>query len=109
MSDTRPPMRRWLKRILIPLAILITLPVGFYFYAQWQGERDLQAALAELDASGEEWRWEEIALNRPPLSEGNDANALLARVFALGIRVSNAKYRIREQALSHAPNALIPA
>ncbi len=99
-------MRRWLKRILIPLAILIALPVGFYFYAQWRGERELQAAIAELDATGEPWRWEDIEAARPKLDPKNDIRQLVLDVHR---GVSNGFYMKKavERALDLAPNRLI--
>src|SRR5207253_851461 len=105
----RPSMRRWLKRILIPLAILIALPVGFYFYAQWQGERELQSALAELDASGEAWRWEEVLAARPPVKDGNDIRDLVFSACGLMPRSFGRNYSMREDPRLEWPPVAFPA
>ena len=99
-------MRRWLKRLLIPLAILIALPVGFYFYAQWQGERELQAAIAELDAEGP-WRWEELEAQRAALDPKNDIRPLVLEVHR---QVSGGFFTRKaiEVALERPPHHLIP-
>ncbi len=99
-------MRRWLKRILIPLAILIALPVGFYFYAQWRGERELQAAIAELDAEGP-WRWEDIVLARPPLPEKDDIKAAIKKARSLTPGTFWSNHQVREKILELAPSAQI--
>src|SRR6266496_5645079 len=73
-------MRRWLKRILIVLAVFVLPPVAFYFYATWQGERELRAAIAGLDAQGEPWRWEDLMAAQPELADEDDVHGLIASV-----------------------------
>src|SRR6266568_2796464 len=73
-------MRRWLKRIVIVLAVFVLPPVAFYYYSVWQGERELRAAIAELDAQGEPWRWDDLLAARPELAEEDDVRELIASV-----------------------------
>src|SRR5262249_27851698 len=75
-------MRRWLKRIVIVLAVFVPLLSAFYFYAQWQGERELRAVIAELDAQDEPWRWDDLLAARPTGPEDEHVRALLNRVSA---------------------------
>ena len=70
-------MRRWTKRILIVLAVFVLPVVAFYFYASWQGERELRAVLAQLDADEAPWRWEDLIAARPKLAEHEDARAVV--------------------------------
>jgi len=73
-------MRRWLKRIIITL-VIVSIPVAaFWFYAAWQGERELRAAIAELDESGEPWRLEDLLAARPKLAGQDDVRELIASV-----------------------------
>lgn len=73
-------MRRWLNRILIVLAVFVLPPVAFYFYSVWQGERELRAAIEELDAAGEPWRWEDLMAARPALADEDDVRELIDSV-----------------------------
>jgi hypothetical protein len=100
-------MRRWIKRILIVLAVFLLPPVGFYFYVTWQGERELRAVMAELDANESPWRWEDIIAARPKLDEKTDARAVVlnARQLAPGFF---GRFSIWEKVYDRPPNALIP-
>jgi hypothetical protein len=99
-------MRRWSKRILIVLAVFVLPPVALYFYASWKGEQELRAAIEELDARGEPWRWEELHASRPKLAEQDDVRAIIASVYrkTSGGQLNKAV----EIRLDHPPNAVIP-
>src|SRR5207253_622926 len=84
----------------------IPLVVAFWFYAAWQGERELRAAIAELDALGEPWRWDELEAARSPLMDKDDARQLILSVHR---QVSRGLLTNRsvELALDRPPYALI--
>lgn len=100
-------MRRWTKRILILLAVFVLPVAAFYFYARWQGERELRAVLAELDANETPWRWEDLIAARPKLDEHTDARAVVmnARQLAPGF---DGQYRIWEKVYARPPHVVIP-
>ncbi|GEM_PF-5697218 len=103
-------MRRWTKRILIVLAVFVLPVVAFYFYAAWQGDSELRAIIAELDASGEPWRVEDLERVRPPLADKDDIRFLMSRVRSQVPTTLAAKKSIGriEDVLAGPPNVIIP-
>jgi hypothetical protein len=97
-------MRRWLKRVLIVLAVIVPLIAVFYFYAQWQGDRDLRAVIAELDAQGEPWRLDDLLVARPTGPEDEKVHALVDRVIAVARKHWKSKHMER----SIPPNVFFP-
>jgi len=104
-------MRRWLKRIGIVLAVFVLPLVAFYFYATWQGERELRAAIAELDAQGEPWRVEDLQNAQPALADKDNVRGMMLalrshvlRQFTPGLAYSKAV----EKALDRPTHAVIP-
>src|SRR6059036_668699 len=100
-------MRRWIKRILIVLAVLVVPVAGFYFYARWQGERELRAAIEELDAAGEPWRFDELLATQPKVADKDDVRAFFLQVRSQapsGIFMR----KVFEEALDRPSNAVIP-
>jgi hypothetical protein len=75
-------MRRWVKRIVIVLVAVVLPAIGFYFYAGWQGERELREMIAELDAQGEPWRWDDLQASRPKGPDDERVRALMLKVCA---------------------------
>lgn len=59
-SSPVPPRRRWLRRLLVALLILVGLPTGYYFYANWSLQSDIAQAIAETDALDPRWRYEDM-------------------------------------------------
>lgn len=103
MSDFKTRLRRWLKRMVIVLALFIVLPVGFYFYATWQGERELRAVLDELDANDAPWRWDDLLAARAPVAAEDDVRAIVLAVHA---KVRGLAPKIDTQ-LNRRPNLLL--
>ncbi len=79
-------MRRWLKRIFFVLAVFVPILAAFYFYAQWQGDRELRGVIAELDAQGEPWRWDDLLAARPKGPEDEKVRALINQVVFVARR-----------------------
>src|SRR5262245_26430148 len=100
-------MRRWSKRILIVLVVFLLPPVAFYFYTRWQGERELRAVIAELDANESPWRWEDIIAARPKLDEKTDARAVVLNAQKLASGFFG-QFSVWEKVYDRPPNALIP-
>jgi hypothetical protein len=73
-------MRRWLKRGLILVVLFVLAPVGFYFYASWQGERELRAVLDQLDAEEAPWRWEDLDAARQPVPKDQEVRGLIVKL-----------------------------
>jgi len=73
-------MRRWMKRIFIALVVVGLPATVFWFYAAWQGNRELREAIAELDALGEPWRWEDLEAERSKSPKPVDIRDLILRV-----------------------------
>lgn len=99
-------MRRWTKRLLILLAVLVLPAAAFYLNARWQAERELREALAELDANEAPWRWEDLIAARPQLHEQDDAHTVMvnARQLAPGFF---GKFTFYEKALAGPPHRVI--
>jgi hypothetical protein len=70
---------RWLIRSVISLLILAVIGIGAFLYKRHVAERELQAALAELDEKEPGWRLEDIEARRAVVPE--DQNGAL-RVLA---------------------------
>ena len=73
-------MRRWLKCIVIVLAVFGLPSAAFYFYISWQGDRELCAVLEELDANETPWRWDDLLAARAPVAAADDVRALVLNV-----------------------------
>ena len=75
-------MGRWRRRILIVLLAFVLAPVAFYFYIAWQGERELRAVLAELDAHESPWRVEDLEAARKHSPGLEDVRPLIAKIHS---------------------------
>ncbi|MCI0682651.1 MAG: hypothetical protein L0Y71_11145 [Gemmataceae bacterium] len=82
MSDLKARIRRWSKRIAIVLAVFGLPIVAFYYYAAWQGERELRAVLAELDANETPWRWDDLLAASGKVAAADDVRAIVLSVHA---------------------------
>jgi hypothetical protein len=60
---------RWLIRGVISLVILAAIGIGTFLYKRHVAERELQAALAELDEKEPGWRLEDIEARRAQVPE----------------------------------------
>jgi hypothetical protein len=81
MSTTSPPQavprksrRRWY--IAAVLLLIVMTPVGYYFIAGWQRNRELEAIYREIDATDPNWRWPDLVANLPA-PPPDDQNAAL--------------------------------
>jgi hypothetical protein len=84
-------MRRWLKRIVIVLAVFALPSAAFYFYVSWRGDRELRAVLEELDANEAPWRWDDLQEARPPLAAEDDIRPLIVKIASLMPRNFNTR------------------
>src|SRR5437588_8161527 len=74
--------RRWLI-VLSGLLILLTIPVAGFFYLAWQRDRELDAAIAEVDATDPDWRWDDLMAKRPEVPDAENPTLLAMKVDAL--------------------------
>jgi hypothetical protein len=74
-----PPRRRWPRRVLKAVLLLIGVAVGAYYLLAYLGTRDLAAAIAEADRLDPGWRLDEMQAARAKLADGeNSALQVLA-------------------------------
>lgn len=74
-----PRRRRWWRYVVLTLLLVIGPPVGWYFYNRYAADRELQAAIAEVDAADPGWRLEELLERRPPIpADKNSAKVVIA-------------------------------
>ena len=68
---------RWLRRVLITLAILVTLVAIFYTEENWRGKRAWENYKHEWEAKGEKFDWQVFV----PPSVPDDQNFFTAPIF----------------------------
>ncbi len=74
--------RRW--RIALACVLgLLAIPVIGYRYLRWSQERDLQAAIAEIEAVDPRWRFEQLLADRPPIADADNPAIVVAKVGLL--------------------------
>jgi hypothetical protein len=79
-AGAAPPRRRRRRRLIVfgCLLLLLAVPVGYYFYRAWANERDLQAAMAEIERLDPRWRFDDILADQTPIpDEQNPALRML--------------------------------
>jgi hypothetical protein len=82
----RSPAKRRRRRWPIVLACLLTLaaiPIGGYLYLVWEGERDLEAAVAEIERGDPRWRFDDIIADRKPLADAENPALVVVKADAL--------------------------
>ncbi len=81
------PRRRWRRRIaltLLGLLLLLGAVSGTgYVYLTWMHDRDLQAAVAEIEAVDPRWRFQELLDDRPPIADDQNPALVVAKVDLL--------------------------
>ncbi len=78
------PRRRWRWRIaLICLLVIVATPVIGYFYLRWIQDRELQAAIAEIEAVDPRWRFQDVLADRPPIADAHNTGLVVAKVELL--------------------------
>lgn len=80
-----PSHRRWRRRLLVLLLILIGLPAGYYFYTKWSLEADIARAIAETDALDPRWRFDDMEADRKDIAD-EDNSALQIIKIAQSLR-----------------------
>ncbi len=83
VQNVAPRRRRRWRRALACLLVLLAIPVIGYFYLRWSEERDLQAAIAEIDAVDPRWRFEDLLADRPPIADAQNPALVVAKVALL--------------------------
>lgn len=85
-APARPTRRRrWLKRGLLVVLILVILGSGGWFAISWLSGRDLKNIIAELDRTDPGWRLEDIEAKRKVLPpEENSALQVMAALSLMG-------------------------
>jgi hypothetical protein len=68
---------RWLRRVLITLAVLVTLVAVFYTEEDWRGKRAWENYKHEWEAKGEKFDWQSFV----PPSVPDDQNFFTAPIF----------------------------
>ncbi len=68
---------RWLRRVLITLAVLATLVAAFYTEEDWRGKRAWENYQHEWEAKGEKFDWQSFV----PPSVPDDQNFFTAPIF----------------------------
>src|SRR5262245_38368197 len=77
--------RRWLRRLLIAIVLVIALPAAYYWYANWSLAHDLDEAIAETDRLDPRWRLRDIEADRKAVrDEDNAALHIISVVRMLG-------------------------
>ncbi len=75
-----PRKRRWPKRLLwifLGLCVILGPIVGKHFYDRWQADRELQEAIAELDAADPDWTLERIEAKRRVVPEEENSAPII--------------------------------
>jgi len=84
-QSPRRPCRRWLRRLLIALAILAGPLAVYYWYAHWSLAHDLDRAIAEIDRLDPRWHLRDIEADRRTVrDEDNSALHIISVVKLLG-------------------------
>jgi tetratricopeptide (TPR) repeat protein len=83
---------RWPRRILITLAVLVTLVALLYAEEDWRGKRALENYKHEWEAKGEKFDWQEFV----PPSVPDDQNFFTAPILTnmLNGKIAMSPYRI---------------
>ena len=76
---------RWLRRVLITLAVLATLVAAFYTEEDWRGKRAWENYQHEWEAKGEKFDWQSFV----PPSVPDDQNFFTAPIFTNMLSVAN--------------------
>ena len=85
-------MRRWLKRIVVGLVVFVApVVLGYFLFVKWAGERELDAAIARLDAAGEPWRMEDLIAALPPIPAEQNSSTHIRRITPLVPRSFSSK------------------
>jgi competence protein ComGC len=74
--------RRWLI-VLGCLLVLAAIPVAGYFYVSWTSARELELAIAEIEAVDPRWQFRQIIADRPEIADADNPALVLAKVDAL--------------------------
>ncbi len=78
--------RRWPKRLLwivLGLCVILGPIVGIHFYDRWQADRELQEAIAELDAADPDWTLERIEAKRRVVPEEENSARIIVGAYRL--------------------------
>jgi len=59
-----PRRRRWPRRVLLGLLIVLGLPAAYFFYNRWSLDAEIERAIAETDALDPGWRLADIEAAR---------------------------------------------
>jgi len=74
--------RRWYILGTIAL-VLIAVPVGYYLYATWMRDRELEQLYAQIDAEDPNWRWRDLIAELEPAPADQNAFTQMSKVHKL--------------------------
>src|SRR5712671_6876406 len=74
--------RRW-PTVLACLLGLAAVPIAGYLYLAWEGDRDLEAAVAEIERDDPRWRFDEIMADRKPIADAENPALVVVKAGAL--------------------------
>src|SRR6267154_1207344 len=80
----KPPRRR--RRWVFALACLLgfaAIPVLGYFYVSWATDRDIDAAIAEVERVDPRWRFDDLLADRKPIADAENPALVVAKADAL--------------------------
>src|SRR5258708_3916557 len=79
-----PPRRRQ-RWVLVSACALgfVAIPVLAYAYLAWAADRDIDAALPEIDRDDPRWRLDEILADRKPIADAENPALVVGKVGAL--------------------------
>ena len=89
MQTTTPsmiPVRRKSRRrwyLFGSLALLLAVPIAYYFIAGWWSERQMAELTAAIDAEDPHWKWPDVLNQIEPLPDEENSAVQIAKVRAL--------------------------
>lgn len=82
-TASTPPKSRRRWYLLAGVALMLAVPVGYYFLAGWWNDRQLAALEQALDAGDPNWRWPDVLAEIKPVPDERNSALQIEKVRAM--------------------------